>query len=343
MSGEPMDLNRIYIELTNRCNLNCEICFRHSWDAIEGDMDLDLLKSIREQVKEFPTLKEVFFGGIGEPTVYRHFKEAVDLFEEYRLSLTSNGIMNEETAQLLCEKFYEVYFSVDQYHEDTQGVKDQLIKTFEHFADYHKKTKSSTPKTGVAYVLTKSNSQALFEILDMMRHYGFHRLSLSHLMPLNEKDCDDVFYNRYENPEGKAFLERIFTYRDIKINIPDMELKTERHCAFIDNGYIYIDVNGDVMSCYRLANTYDEYVFGSKKKVQKYSFGNLKEKSLKEIIEGQEYQNFRATVYNNQYPSCVDCDLKGGCSLVEDTKYDCYFNTPSCAECLWARNFIRCP
>jgi hypothetical protein len=37
------------------------MCFRHTWDSIEGDMDLELLKSIREQVKEFPELKEVFF------------------------------------------------------------------------------------------------------------------------------------------------------------------------------------------------------------------------------------------------------------------------------------------
>ena len=338
-----MELKRLYIELTNRCNLNCEMCFRHTWDTIEGDMDLELLKSIKEQVKEFASLEEVFFGGIGEPTVYPHFKEAVELFEGYKLLMTSNGIMTEENAKLICEKFTEVYFSADQYHEDTQGVKDQLIKTFETISKYHKQTHSSTPKVGVAYVLTKSNKEALFDIMNMMRHYGFHRLSLSHLLPINEKDTDDIFYNRYENAEGKAYLEKIFTYRDIKINIPDMELKTERRCTFIDKGYVYIDARGEVMSCYRLANSYDEYVFGDKKRVIKHSFGNVKEKSLKEIIEGKEYQSFWNTVYNNQYPSCIDCDLRGGCSLVEDTKYDCYFNTPSCADCLWVRNFVRCP
>jgi tungsten cofactor oxidoreducase radical SAM maturase len=338
-----MEIKRIYIELTNRCNLDCEMCFRHTWDTIEGDMDLDLLKSIREQVNELPTLEQVFFGGIGEPTVYPPFKEAVEMFEGYERLITSNGIMSEEIAKLLCEKFSEVYFSADKYHEDTQAVRNQLIKTFEYFAEYHKRTRSSTPKVGIAYVLTKSNAEALFDILNMMRYYGFHRLSLSHLVPLVEKDKADIFYTRYENPEGKAFLEKIFTYRDIKINIPDMELKTERRCTFIDKGYIYIDADGEVMSCYRLANSYDEYVFGAKKRVIKYSFGNVKEKSLKEIIEGKEYQNFWNTVYNNQYPSCVDCDLRGGCSLVEDTKYDCYFNTPSCADCLWVRNFIRCP
>lgn len=338
-----MELRRIYIELTNRCNLNCEMCFRHTWDTVEGDMDLELLKFIREQIKEFSHLDEIFFGGIGEPTIYPHFKEAVDLFDNYKLIMTSNGIMNEDKVKLICEKFTEIYFSADQYHEDSQGVKEQLIKTFEMISDYHKRTHKATPKVGIAYVLTKSNADALFDIMKMMRKYGFHRLSLSHLLPINEKDIDDIFYTRYENPEGKAYLEKIFTYRDIKINIPDMELKTERRCTFIDKGYIYIDVQGEVMSCYRLANNYDEFVFGDKKRVIKHSFGNIKENSLKEIIDGKAYQDFWNTIYNNQYTSCIDCDLRSGCSLVADTKYDCNFNTPSCADCLWVRNFIRCP
>ncbi|MGL4607752.1 MAG: radical SAM protein [Eubacteriaceae bacterium] len=336
-------MKRVYIELTNRCNLDCEMCFRHTWNTEEAEMDFDLLKSIKDQLNEFPELEEVFFGGIGEPTIYSNFQESVDLFKDYRLLLTSNGIITEETAKILCENFFEVFFSADQYHDHSQGAKAQLLKTFDYFKNYQKKKKTGKPRTGIAYVLTKTNKESLFEVMKMMRQYGFHRLSISHLMPTKEADCDEIFYTRYENVEGKKFLNRVFSYRDIKINIPDMELKTERRCPFIDKGYIYIDVNGEVISCYRLANTYDEYVFGQKKKVIKHSFGNLREHPLKDILNGHAYQSFWKTVYNNQYPSCVDCDLKEGCSLVEDTKYDCYFNTPSCGDCLWVRNFIRCP
>ncbi|WKY43772.1 radical SAM protein [Eubacteriaceae bacterium ES2] len=338
-----MELNRVYIELTNRCNLDCRMCFRHSWETVEEDMDFEMLKTLKKQIDEIGTVKEIFFGGIGEPTIYPHFKEAVDLFKDYRLLITSNGIMPEATAKILCENFGAVYFSADQYHEETQGLKEQLLKTFQYFSDYHKKVRSSTPKTGIAYVLTKSNHEALIEFLDVMRHYRFHNLNLSHLMPLSKESEDEIFYTRYENVEGKKFRDKMFANRDIKANLPDMELKTERRCDFIDKGYIYIDAGGEVISCYRLANTYEEVVFGEKKRVLKHSFGNIKGSSLKEIIEGKAYQDFWQTIYNNQYPSCVDCDLRDGCSLVEDTKYDCYFNTPSCADCLWVRNFIRCP
>jgi len=54
---KDMAIKRIYIELTNHCNLDCEMCFRHTWDTLEGDINLNLLKSIREQVKELPELE----------------------------------------------------------------------------------------------------------------------------------------------------------------------------------------------------------------------------------------------------------------------------------------------
>ena len=33
------ELNKIYVEPTNRCNLSCVTCIRHSWDEPFGDMD----------------------------------------------------------------------------------------------------------------------------------------------------------------------------------------------------------------------------------------------------------------------------------------------------------------
>lgn len=48
-------------------------------------------------------------------------------------------------------------------------------------------------------------------------------------------------------------------------------------------------------------------------------------------------------VYNNRYPSCLDCDLVDGCDFVRTSEYDCYAIKPSCADCLWSRRFAICP
>lgn len=41
-----------------------------------------------------------------------------------------------------------------------------------------------------------------------------------------------------------------------------------------------------------------------------------------------------------QVRTCVDCGL--ACDLAERNE-DCWMNNPSCADCLWASDIIRCP
>lgn len=131
--------------------------------------------------------------------------------------------------------------------------------------------------------------------------------------------------------------------KGIKLTLPNCELKTERRCGFIDDGATFVAASGEIVPCYRLSHTYQEYVFGRRKTVFRHSFGNLHEKGLREIWESKEYKSFRESVDNNKYPSCTDCDLVEWCDLAKDTTTDCYTASPSCADCLWTRRFVICP
>jgi len=42
-------------------------------------MSTEMLRSITGQVADFPDLKEVILGGIGEPTIANNFHQAVEL------------------------------------------------------------------------------------------------------------------------------------------------------------------------------------------------------------------------------------------------------------------------
>jgi radical SAM protein with 4Fe4S-binding SPASM domain len=98
-----------------------------------------------------------------------------------------------------------------------------------------------------------------------------------------------------------------------------------------------------VVPCYRFAHDGTEYVLGRMKRVRRHAFGSLAESSLQEIWESAPYLRFRRTLTENRYPSCPDCDLLEGCDMAADTTADCWSGTPSCADCLWARGFMRCP
>ncbi|MGQ9585737.1 MAG: hypothetical protein ACUVXG_10090 [Anaerolineae bacterium] len=41
-----------------------------------------------------------------------------------------------------------------------------------------------------------------------------------------------------------------------------------------------------------------------------------------------------------RFPSCVDCGA--ACDYAEQNE-DCWGNVPSCADCLWAQDVVRCP
>ena len=125
--------------------------------------------------------------------------------------------------------------------------------------------------------------------------------------------------------------------------MPNIELKTERRCNFIDGEAVVISATGNVTSCYRFLYDTIEYVFGRKKEVKKFSFGNIKDYSISEIYDSPRFKNFRKTIYNNLFPSCTDCDLVDGCDFVKTSEADCYTITPSCADCVWNRKFTICP
>ncbi|KUK18616.1 radical SAM protein, partial [Thermococcus sibiricus] len=89
------DAKYLYVEITNRCNLRCEMCFKQYWEDEEGDMDYNLFLKILDDAKEFPNLKMIYFGGIGEPFVHPHFMDMVKEVKRrgYAVGISTNGFL----------------------------------------------------------------------------------------------------------------------------------------------------------------------------------------------------------------------------------------------------------
>ncbi len=95
--------------------------------------------------------------------------------------------------------------------------------------------------------------------------------------------------------------------------------------------------------CYALAHSYSYLTIdGRRKQVERYSLGNITEQSLLEIWTSEDYCRFRNEVRDFRFPSCPDCDLRETCDLREQNE-GCWGWNPSCADCLWAQDIIRCP
>lgn len=82
----------VQIEITNKCNINCKMCFRHFISLDEKHMDFDLFKRIVDKLEGVPVLT---LAGYGEPFIYPQFIEAIKYCKskKFFVQTTSNGLL----------------------------------------------------------------------------------------------------------------------------------------------------------------------------------------------------------------------------------------------------------
>ena len=97
-------LDKIYVEPTNRCNLDCRTCMRHGWEEDLGFMEFGLFEKIMADVRSFPERPGIFLGGFGEPLGHPQIVDMVALATQggSDVELISNGIrLDGEMAERL--------------------------------------------------------------------------------------------------------------------------------------------------------------------------------------------------------------------------------------------------
>ena len=345
-----MTLRKVYLEITDSCNLECEICYRHQWVESPVDMEEDLWKRAVTQIKKDKNIKTVVLGGMGEPLVSPFFPKTIELLQNKQIWVTSNAILFREnlTADIASkiELFVVSCDGMDKQMLKGRGVIfNDLIANIDYLNHLKDKNGMNKPYLDIQFVASRKNIDDIFPLMDVLAGKNIRNLVISHLMPQQLNQADDILYARYENKEMKEKFNKIRNYsfrKGLRIIFPEVELKTERKCAFVNNDATYITSRGEVVPCYRLSHEGSEVVFGRFKTIKQYSFGNIRDRSLKEIWEDKNYVRFRSKIYNNHYPSCPDCDLVEGCSLIHDVDFDCHGESPNCADCLWARKFVFC-
>ena len=91
-------LRRVYVEITNRCNLNCSTCMRNVWDVEYGCMTEQTFEHILSGIQTCSTKPELFIGGYGEPLSHPACLKMIEeaKFLGLRVSLITNGILLDE-------------------------------------------------------------------------------------------------------------------------------------------------------------------------------------------------------------------------------------------------------
>lgn len=343
------DVRKVYVEVTSGCNYSCITCIRHSWTDEIGDMPMAVFDKLLDDMRALPELACVHFGGFGEPLSHPRILEMLRRCKEMGLAvemITNGSLLTPVVAASLVELGLDwIFVSLDGPDEGSFGTirpgasYDEVIRNIEYLQSLKKKQNKEYPKLGVEFVATRTNIGKLPAMPALTDRLGAMKFIVTNVLPYHESMKDEILY---DTGFDLGSFGRESTFLSVKA-APNMQLRTVRHCRFVENKALAVTWQGNVSPCYSFMHNYTCYIMGRKKDMIAHSFGNIAERSLADIWTDPVYARFRYMVKTADYPSCTDCRLVDGCAAATSNAADCWANSPSCGDCLWARDIILCP
>ncbi len=165
----------VNLEVTNACNLYCQMCpVNNGMQRPKGMMEMDLFKSVIDQL---PDLEFVLAFQWGEPMLHPRLFDMIRYASEQgiRTMITSNGtfLTDENIEQILTSGLDRITFSVDgtgSTHTEIRGYEyDRLKENVLRFRDIRDRTNSPI-KIDVSMVVWERTEADVEEYLEEWQH-----------------------------------------------------------------------------------------------------------------------------------------------------------------------------
>jgi MoaA/NifB/PqqE/SkfB family radical SAM enzyme len=372
-------LAKVYIEPTNRCNLDCVTCIRHSWDEPLGAMSPETFSRIIESLRSFDPPPDIFLGGLGEPLSHPNI---LDMVREAKaigsnVELITNGMLlsKEISAELVAIGLDKLWVSLDgatpeSYTDVRLGAAlPEVIanlQEFRHarwqkymheFMDLHLK-----PQIGIVFVAMKRNIADLPAVLSLANRLGSLHFMVTNVLPYTRDMQDEILYSRaisdsiYTSAPILRYLEfpkmdigpmtREAIYQALRgdhaLNFAGGDLAAgNNRCPFVEKGSLAIRWDGDVSPCLALMHDHKMYLYQHERSIKRHAVGNVLNECIEQIWNKPEYLTLRGRLQEFNFSPCILC---GGCDYFESNQEDCIGSPiPTCGACLWAQGIVQCP
>ncbi|MHB1006472.1 MAG: tungsten cofactor oxidoreductase radical SAM maturase [Chloroflexota bacterium] len=349
------DAQRVYLEPTTRCNLRCRTCIRSVWEDGEGHMAASTFDRFLAGLAELPEVSRVVFAGFGEPLSHPRLLDMVEAVTKRGLavSIATNGLLLDTrlTAELVRLGVDRLVVSVDgalpETYADVRGADLARVVANLHILNETKRRLGAVlPLLGIEFVALRRNVHEVDALPALASELGADRIIVSNVLAYTAELREQALYADAEPPALRP-LNWPARQSDFVVwgtmSLPRMRWGAERRCRFVGDRALVLGWDGAVSPCYALSHTYTYFaVDGVRKRVERYVLGNVNETSLADIWTSEEYVRYRASVRGFRFPSCPDCEVREGCDL-RQRNLGCWGWSPSCADCLWAQDIVRCP
>lgn len=279
---------KIYIEITNICNLNCKFCPETS--RKKQSMSLEKFEEIIKKIQHHTKLVALHVKG--EPLLHNQLKEILEILEKYNLkaNITTNGTLIKEKLQVLknSKAVRQINFSI---HSITQNEKldiQYLKEIFRSVEELEEKI--------ISYRLwnmqnVKENEINNCIIKETENYYKIHDLKSKLIQNNSLKIRDNLFINQD--------IEFIWP------NINNKQIIQNGRCLALKE-QIAILVDGTVVPCC-LDNNGD------------IPLGNIFEKTLEEILDKPQCISIKKN-FENKIITCNLCKTCGFLQRLENKR-----------------------
>ncbi|AUN99382.1 radical SAM/SPASM domain-containing protein [Bacteriovorax stolpii] len=255
---------RVYIEISNICNLQCSFC-----PVVERDkkiMPADMFKSIINNVA--PHTEQVCLHLMGEPLAHPEFETIIKYCEEagVRINLTTNGILLNRYKQLLSTSpaFHQINFSI---HAFKDNFKNKDINPYlQDILNFSKESQEIRPELYINYRLWN-----IFETTTQNDSNSDILKTIGNFFETEIKEDIDV-----GNIKSKRIYKRVYLHFDSRFEWPSPLMPKQSETGFCHglSSHIGIHADGTVVPC-------------CLDKEARIDLGRMPEMSLSEILQGQ--------------------------------------------------------
>ena len=294
------------LELTNHCNLNCEMCSRH-WAPLEqGEISESLLKKVEREL--LPRISEISLTGYGEPMLSKNFRRIISSAKKHGVKVfffTNATLLDSEMAEFLVEKKVdEITVSVDGATKKSfEKIRinadfEKVIGNVKRLSELKKRKHSSLPRLRVEFVAMLQNIRELPEMPSLAKSIGAELLKVTHLAVFDKHFEKQSLVSEarlvHENFEKTSANAKGLGIRlDLPVDFSANEGKKIPDCL-LPWVHAYVRFDGAVQACCWF---------------EKAVMGNLNEQSFGEIWNSEKYKRFRKAVNSASPPdACMRCE-----------------------------------
>ena len=268
---------KIYIEITNNCNLHCSFC--SPVKRPRKNMTLEEFEQILKKIKDYTDY--IYLHVKGEPLLHPEIISFIQLADTYHLkvNLTTNGTLLPNLAKELgtCKNLNKINISL---HSENK-IPNYCEEIFEHVKDL-------SPNTTVVYRLWTLKDNQLDEkstkIVEEIKNY--YQLSTEVVEIIKKEKNVKVFSSIYVDKDNEFEWPTINSH------------KSCGYCFGLKT-HIAILVDGTVVPCCLDANGI-------------ISLGNIFQADLSTIINSKRYQNLQKSLQDRTpcEELCQSCTFK---------------------------------